>query len=101
MVDDLLKYKRLDGVVPALRSIADAVFAGGQQTSVFADRLATLDVPVQAIWGESDAIIPAAHAGAVPEARRHVLPGAGHMVHIEKPSDTTRLIGEFVAFAGG
>ncbi len=101
MVDDLLKYKRLDGVLPALRTIADAVFAGGHQTSVFTDRLATLDVPVQTIWGESDAIIPVAHANAVPEARRHVLAGAGHMVHIEKPSDVTRLIGEFVAFAGG
>jgi pyruvate dehydrogenase E2 component (dihydrolipoamide acetyltransferase) len=101
MVDDLLKYKRLDGVLPALRAIAGGVFSDGRQTTILADRLATLEVPVQAIWGEDDAIIPAAHANAVPEARRHVLPGAGHMVHIEKPAEVTRLIGEFVAFASG
>jgi pyruvate dehydrogenase E2 component (dihydrolipoamide acetyltransferase) len=101
MVDDLLKYKRLDGVLPALRAIAGGVLSDGRQTTILADRLATLDVPVQAIWGEDDAIIPAAHANAVPEARRHVLPGAGHMVHIEKPAEVTRLIGEFVAFASG
>ena len=101
MVDDLLKYKRLDGVLPALRAIADAVFAGGRQTTILADRLAGLDVPVQAIWGAGDAIIPAAHAHALPEARRHVLEGAGHMVHIEKPAEVNRLIGEFVAFASG
>jgi pyruvate dehydrogenase E2 component (dihydrolipoamide acetyltransferase) len=101
MVDDLLKYKRLDGVLPALRAIADAVFTGGMQTDIFIDDLGTLDVPVQAIWGEADAIIPVAHARTIPEARRHVLAGAGHMVHIEKPSDVTRLIGEFVAFASG
>jgi pyruvate dehydrogenase E2 component (dihydrolipoamide acetyltransferase) len=101
MVDDLLKYKRLDGVVPALRGIADAVFAGGRQATVFADRLATLDVPVQAIWGAGDRIIPASHAAAIAEPRRHVLEGAGHMVHIERPADVNRLIGEFVAFADG
>lgn len=101
MVDDLLKYKRLDGVLPALRAIAGGVLSDGRQTTILADRLATLEVPVQAIWGEDDAIIPAAHANAVPEARRHVLPGAGHMVHIEKPAEVTRLIGEFVAFASG
>ena len=101
MVDDLLKYKRLDGVLPALRAIADAVFANGAQTTILVDRLAGLDVPVQTIWGEADRIIPVAHAQAVPEARRHVLAGAGHMVHIEKPADVTRLIGEFAAFASG
>ena len=101
MVDDLLKYKRLDGVLPALRTIADAVFADGRQTTILADKLAGLDVPVQAIWGEADRIVPVAHAAAVPEARRHVLAGAGHMVHIEKPAEVNRLIGEFVAFASG
>ena len=99
MIEDLLKYKRLDGAAAALRAIADAVFPGGRQGAVFAGRLAGLDVPVQAIVGEGDRIIPPSHASAVPEARRHVLSGAGHMVHIERPAEVNRLIGEFVAFA--
>lgn len=101
MVEDLLKYKRLDGVLSALRAIADAVFAGGRQTTILADRLPALDVPVQAIWGAEDKVIPATHANALPEPRRHVLPGAGHMAHIEKPAEVNRLIGDFVAFASG
>jgi pyruvate dehydrogenase E2 component (dihydrolipoamide acetyltransferase) len=95
MVDDLLKYKRIDGVLPALQSIAGAVFAGGQQAAILADKLAGLSVPVQAIWGEGDKIIPVAHAQAV--ANRHVLGGAGHMVHIEQPAEVTKLIEIFVA----
>lgn len=101
MVEDLLKYKRLDGALAALRTIADAAFAGGRQAAVFTDRLGRLEPPVQAIVGEADRIIPAAHAEAVPEARRHLLGGAGHMVHIEKPAEVNRLIGAFVAFADG
>ena len=101
MVDDLLKYKRIDGVLPALRAIADAVFAGGRQASVLADRLGGISAPVQAIWGEGDRIIPVAHAAAVPEGRRHVLSGAGHMVHIEQPAEVSRLIGVFVGAADG
>jgi pyruvate dehydrogenase E2 component (dihydrolipoamide acetyltransferase) len=99
MVDDLLKYKRLDGVLPALRTIAGAVFAGGRQASVFNDRLASLKVPALAIWGEADRIIPPAHAQALPQ--HHVLPGAGHMVHIERPAEVNRLIAEFLAGVEG
>ena len=101
MVEDLLKYKRLDGVLAALRKIADAAFVDGRQAMVLADRLATPGVPVQAIWGADDRIIPPAHAGVLPEAQRHVLAGAGHMVHIERPAEVNRLIAAFVAAAGG
>ncbi len=101
MVEDLLKYKRLDGVPAALRKIGEAGFVGGKQATVLTTRLTGLTVPVQVIWGAQDAIIPAAHAAALPEPRRHVLPGAGHMVHIEKPAEVNRLIAEFVAFTGG
>ena len=95
MVDDILKYKRLDGVDAALRSIAGAAFPGGRQAVGFADRLTGLGVPVQAIWGAEDRVIPSAHADAVSD--HHVIAGAGHMVHIEKPEDANRLIAAFVS----
>jgi pyruvate dehydrogenase E2 component (dihydrolipoamide acetyltransferase) len=101
MVEDLLKYKRLDGVLPALRTIADAVFAGGRQAAIFTDQLASLKMPVQAIVGAGDRVIPASHADAVPRAHRHVIEGAGHMVHIERPAEVNRLIGDFMAAADG
>ena len=51
MVNDILKYKRLDGVEQALTAVAAAVFPNGQQAAVLRDRLASLAVPVQLIVG--------------------------------------------------
>ncbi|MEE8499632.1 MAG: acetoin dehydrogenase dihydrolipoyllysine-residue acetyltransferase subunit, partial [Kiloniellales bacterium] len=42
MVEEVLKYKRLDGVEAALRGIAEAVFPGGRQGTVLAERLSEL-----------------------------------------------------------
>ncbi|UEM23798.1 acetoin dehydrogenase dihydrolipoyllysine-residue acetyltransferase subunit [Skermanella mucosa] len=97
MIEELLKYKRLDGVGAALRSIADAAFAGGRQAHVLAGRLGQVTAPVQAVWGAADRIIPAAHAEAV--GRRHVLDGAGHMVHMEKAGEFNRLMSDFMTSA--
>ena len=99
MVEDLVRYKRLDGVAEALRTIAKASFADGRQSARFADRLNALPMPMQAIWGSADRIIPAHHANAFPEGQRHVLAGAGHMVHIERCDEVNRLIADFLATA--
>ncbi|EWY42069.1 acetoin dehydrogenase [Skermanella stibiiresistens SB22] len=99
MVEELLKYKRLDGVASALRAIADASFADGRQSHVLVDRLEGVGAPVQAVWGAADRIIPAAHARTVPAERRHVLDGAGHMVHMEKAGEFNRLMSDFMSMA--
>ena len=101
MLDDLLRYKRLDGVDAALRTISGAVFADGKQAAVLRGRLGEVGVPVQVIFGTEDRIIPAAHAEALPEARRHLIAGAGHMVHLEKPEEVNRIVREFLAAAEG
>jgi len=99
MVEELLKYKRLDGVPEALRTIAEATFPGGKQGHVLADRVGSVGVPVQAIWGEADEIVPAGHAEAIPEGSRHVLKNAGHMVHMERAGEVNRIISSFVTKA--
>jgi pyruvate dehydrogenase E2 component (dihydrolipoamide acetyltransferase) len=49
------------------------------------------------IWGAEDRIIPARHARGLPATvRTHVLPGAGHMPHLEKASDVSRLLLDFI-----
>ena len=55
-------------------------------------------VPVQLIWGAEDKIIPAAHASTLP-SRVHVsvLPGTGHMPHMEKAAEVNRLMLDFLA----
>jgi len=93
MIEDVLKFKRLDGAVPALAAIAAANFGGGRQAQLPRDRLGEIAVPAQVIWGAEDRIIPAGHArGLPPNVPVYVLPGAGHMPHMEKAAEVNRLI---------
>ena len=93
MINDILKYKRLDGVTAALRTIADAVFPDGRQAGVLSPRLAELAVPLQVIWGSEDRIVPASHAADLPEkVRVHLLEEVGHMPQMEAAGEVNRLI---------
>jgi len=97
LVDDLLKYKRLEGVDAALRKLADNLFPGGTQASLFRDGLASTKIPVLVIWGAKDRIIPAAHAEGLPgHVKVEVLPDAGHMVQMEAAGAVNRLLGSFI-----
>jgi pyruvate dehydrogenase E2 component (dihydrolipoamide acetyltransferase) len=99
MVDDVLKYKRLDGVQEALQALAARLFPDGRQARVIAGSLDEgYTGPVLVVWGERDAIIPAAHAEAAPgRAETHVLDGVGHSPHMEAAGDVNRLLGGFLA----
>lgn len=92
LVDDVLKYKRLDGVEPVLKALAASLFAGRKQQDQPGQKLAGKLPPTLVIWGKEDQIIPAAHANNLPGAKVHVLDGAGHMVFMEKASDVNALI---------
>jgi pyruvate dehydrogenase E2 component (dihydrolipoamide acetyltransferase) len=92
MVEDLLKYKRLDGVQSALRGLASALFKDGRQVRNLADDLGTLTLPIQIVWGAKDAIIPAAHAKALPTARVEIIEAAGHMAQMEAAGRVNDLI---------
>lgn len=92
LVDDVLKYKRLDGVEGVLKSLSGALFAGRKQQDQPGAGLAGKLPPTLVIWGKEDQIIPAAHAANLPGAKVHVLEGAGHMVFMEKSSDVNNLI---------
>jgi pyruvate dehydrogenase E2 component (dihydrolipoamide acetyltransferase) len=97
MVEEVLRYKRLDGVTAALTTIAGAWFAGGRQALDLTGRLGALTLPVQLIWGRDDRIIPVAHAEAL--ASRwpvHILDETGHLPHLEKSGEVNRLIKAFV-----
>ena len=96
LVDDVLGYKRRDGVQDALRTLADGLFPDGRQTTQLRSALAELDVPVLVVWGQEDRVLPARHAGGLGErVRVEVLEGAGHSPHMERVGDVNRLITEF------
>jgi pyruvate dehydrogenase E2 component (dihydrolipoamide acetyltransferase) len=93
MVEDVLKFKRLDGAPDALRAIAGANFDGGTQRIALRDRLDGVNVPVQVIWGDADRILPATHADGLPESVSVTrVPGAGHIAHMEKASEINSVI---------
>jgi pyruvate dehydrogenase E2 component (dihydrolipoamide acetyltransferase) len=93
MVEDVLKFKRLDGAPAALGSIAGANFAGGRQKVSLREKLASVAVPVTVVWGESDQILPAAHSEGLPASVSVTrLPGVGHIAHMEKASEINSVI---------
>jgi pyruvate dehydrogenase E2 component (dihydrolipoamide acetyltransferase) len=96
MVDDVLKYKRLDGVQEALSALRDQLFAGGVQSRSL--ELSSFSGPVLVIWGEADAIIPASHIEGAPSgAETKVLSDVGHSPHMEAAGEVNRLLEGFVA----
>ncbi len=98
MVAELMKFKRIDGVGDALSALRAALFADGRQNDRLSTDLGKLEIPIQVIWGEADAIIPAGHANAIDGAKVEIIPNAGHMVQMEAAGRVNQLLR---ALAGG
>ena len=96
LVDDVLKYKRLDGVERFLKSLAETMFGGGRQHDEPAARLAGRLPPTLVIWGKHDQVIPVSDADRLPGAQVNIL-DAGHMVFMEKPGEVNTLIKQHIA----
>jgi pyruvate dehydrogenase E2 component (dihydrolipoamide acetyltransferase) len=93
MVDDVLKYKRLDGVTELLESLNSGLFKDGRQAAQPGLALAGSGKPVLMVWGREDQIVPAAHAAnAPPGAAVELFEGVGHMAQMERAGDVNRLI---------
>jgi pyruvate dehydrogenase E2 component (dihydrolipoamide acetyltransferase) len=102
VIDDLLAYKRLDGVDAALHALLGTLLDGDKQRTDSTAALAAIGgaVPVTVVWGRADRIIPLAQAESVAGAVRYLLDGAGHMPHMERPAEVQAAIEEAIARAG-
>lgn len=97
MVNEVLKYKRLDGAEAALATISGQLFAGGRQERIGEAALSSLSAPVLLIWGKEDRVLPAAHADNAPASFRvELLDAVGHMPHMEAAAAVNRLIAEHI-----
>jgi hypothetical protein len=86
LIDDLLKYKRLDGVDQALRSLVQNLVEGDKSAVDMTGELASFGGPAVAVWGREDQIAPAAKAADLGNAATvHIVDGVGHMAHMEEP----------------
>ena len=98
MVEEVLRYKRLDGVKSALTVIGAAWFPEGRQALDLGARITALPLPVQIIWGRADRIVPVAHAdGLAGRVPVHIIEEAGHLPHLEQPGEVNRLLRAFIA----
>jgi len=102
VIDDLLAYKRLDGVDTALHALVGTLLDGDAQGMDSAAAITAIGgaVPVTVIWGSADSIIPPAQAESVAGAVRHLIDGAGHMPHMERPAEVQAAIEEAITRAG-
>lgn len=65
------------------------------------NRLHRISSPTLVIWGERDGFVPRSHgetyAKLIPNSGElKVIAGTGHSVHVEKPEETAKLVGEFL-----
>lgn len=96
MVEDMLKFKRIDGVEEALGAIRDRMLAGADAAALVAD----LDRLPQTlvIASDHDRIVGAPDEAALPrQVRVHWIDGAGHMPHLERAEAVNALILEAIA----
>jgi len=102
VIDDLLAYKRLDGVDAALHTLLGTLLDGDKQRTDSIAALAAIGgaVPVTVVWGNADRIIPSAQAKTVTGAVCHLLDDAGHMPHMERAAEVQAAIEEAIAGAG-
>jgi pyruvate dehydrogenase E2 component (dihydrolipoamide acetyltransferase) len=96
LVEDVLKFKRLDGVESSLRAIASQFCPDGRQALILRDQISASAIPTCVIWGAEDRILPVSHARNLPEnITVEVVPGSGHMVQMEAAARVNRLITGF------
>lgn len=91
MVEDVMRFKRLDGAEEALGVLRDRIIAG----DVFRALQSRLDEapPALVISGGDDQVVSAPMRAALPSSWRFVrIDGVGHMPHLEKASEVNELI---------
>ncbi|MBN9258731.1 MULTISPECIES: acetoin dehydrogenase dihydrolipoyllysine-residue acetyltransferase subunit [unclassified Mesorhizobium] len=100
MVENVLRFKRLDGVPEALGAIARNLASGGRQAIDLRDALAATQAPVLAVWGEKDRVIPAAQADGLPaNIKVERVADAGHMPMMEAAAAVNRMLAAHLAGA--
>lgn len=82
LVNDLLKYKRLDGVGAALEALRGGAIADGNAAPV---DVAQITAPVAAVIAQQDEVIPP--VAAAPPGVQVIDVNVGHMAHMEAAGD--------------
>ena len=96
LLEDLLKFKRIDGVQESLLKIKNGFIQDDLQVNQWRDVLENESLKTLAIWGDNDQILPSNHTSELPtHVQVHILEGYGHMVQMEAAMEVNRLILQF------
>jgi pyruvate dehydrogenase E2 component (dihydrolipoamide acetyltransferase) len=100
-VDDMYASRTAPGADAAVKAAAAASFSRDGQAIRYDERLGELTQPVLIVWGEQDAVLPAAHgvsaAQALPRAWFELLEGAGHVPQIEGSAAFSDIVTRWLA----
>lgn len=97
LVDDLLRYKRLDGVDHALATLLTTLIDEDDAPALDVTELRT-SAPTVALWGREDRVIPASNAASLKgRAEVRLVDGAGHMPHMETPGEVVAAVERAIA----
>ena len=95
MVEDVMKFKRLDGVEEALTALRDRMVDGADAAALRADLTAIPSAIVIASKGDRIGGVP--DEASLPAGFRVVwIDGAGHMPHLEKSTEVNDLLTKIV-----
>ena len=96
LLEDLLKFKRIDGVQESLLKIRNDFIQDDLQVNQWRDVLENESLKTLAIWGDNDQILPSNHTSELPtHVQIQILEGYGHMVQMEAAMEVNRLILQF------
>ncbi len=87
MLNEVLKFLRIDNVQTTLSKIQNEIIINGEQKNNLIDEINSIKVPICVVWGKEDQIIPSNHHQVLNDKIKIIIEkDCGHMAHIEKPS---------------
>ncbi len=93
MMDDVFKFKRIDGVVDGLNKLIETNFTGGSQAVSLRSQLSDVVGPITIVWGKEDEIIPVSHSENLPDnINLHLLDNSGHVPQMENAAQVNQII---------
>ena len=98
LINEVLKYKRIDGVSNSLNLIKDEILASGKQKINLKEKINKISIPVTVIWGKEDSIIPFDHSKNLNEKINiKIIDQCGHMGHTEHPNEVNVIIKDTIS----
>lgn len=97
LVEEVLRYKRIEGVQEALATLRDHTFPDGRQAIETWQSLEDIAARILVVWGQDDQVIEAGHIANAPgSATIELLEGVGHSPHIEAAGRFNRIVADFL-----